>query len=85
MSKKGKRNGSKVGDILDRAMTMTKFGFFQNIVVYKAKSGKECQFGSLPNEGIMSTLKAFNRNVWHQSAERAKLTLVFFTFARVMG
>ena len=84
-TKRAKRKGSQVGGILDRAMRMTTFGYFQNIVVYKAKSGQDCQFGSLPNEGIMNTLKSFNRNVFQQTAKRAKLTLDFFCFSKVLG
>ena len=82
-AKRARRDGT-IGDILDRAMTMDTFGFFLNLVIYRAKSGLGCQFGSTPNEAIMKQLKSYNSNVLTSTANRANLTLDMFCFTKVM-
>ena len=82
--KRARRDGT-VGDILYRAKSMDKFGFFLNITIYQAKSGLECQFGSTPNEGIMKQLKNYNVNVFTSTQGRAKLTLELFCFAKIVA
>eukprot|EP00973_Karenia_brevis_P016789 2299108-Karenia_brevis.AAC.1 len=63
-------------------MTANKFGLYLNIDIYRARSQQDCQFGTLPNEGIMNTIQHFNANVFTSTAMRARLTLGVFTFSK---
>jgi hypothetical protein len=73
---------SSVGDVLKNNCTIERFGFFQNIVIYRARSGKDCQLGTSANEAFNSQLKGYNANVYASTRERVELTLELFTVSK---
>ena len=64
---------------------MKRFSYYQNITIYRAKSGESCQFGTTPNEAVMDQLKTYNANVFSSTRERCKLTLDLFSFGKVVS
>jgi hypothetical protein len=83
--KKGAQKDSTVGDLIDNYSEEKRFFYYQNIVLYRAKSGQNCPFGTTPNEAVMNQLKTYNGNVLLSTAERCRLTLDMFTFGKVVS
>ena len=79
---KGKKT---VGDLMDKYMDSTRFHYYQNIIIYRAKSGERCQFGTTPNEAVMNQLKTYNANVFTSTRARCALTLDLFSFGKVLS
>ena len=82
---RGSKGDKTVGDAMSKYMDMKRFFYYQNIIIYRAKSGESCQFGTTPNEAVMFQLKTYNANVLSSTRERCKLTLDLFSFGKVVS
>ena len=74
-----------MGDLMNKYMDSTRFHYWHNIVVYRAKSGESCQFGTSPNEAVMFQLKSYNANVLSSTRARCSLTLDLFSLGKVIS
>ena len=83
--RRGAKKGKTVGHEMDKYLAFERFGYYQNIIIYRAKSGKSCQFGTTSAEAIMFELKTYNSNVLTSTRERCKLTLDLFSFGKVVS
>ena len=77
------KSGLTVGETLRNGSTRERFGFYVNIAVYRAKTGRRAQFGTTPVEGINRQLKGSNANVYKSTRERIELTLEWFTVSKL--
>ncbi|CAK0812923.1 unnamed protein product, partial [Prorocentrum cordatum] len=78
----GRNAQSTVSDLLSRYMAPAKYLYYQNISVYRMRTGLPCQYGATPNEAVMFQLKAYNANVFASTRQRCEFTLDLFTFGK---
>ena len=81
----GSKGRGTFGDLMGKYMDSSRFHYYQNIVIYRAKSGLPCQFGTTPNEAVMFQLESYNANVLRSTRERFESTLDLFSFAKVIS